>query len=459
MKNARFYVAFTFILFGLLCFGCSNAANDAGGENKNISASQVDGGISVTVDVPEGMPILEFYRTKKGEGYRDNWYTIENAISGQTISVIDYYCEADSNYTYWVQYLNKDWVYQKSSDEIEITSSKKGFTPPSVSNSPKATFNSETNKLDFSVIPEFANIQSQITGYQKVKYEFLYQCENDSKWECICEFNKGDSSTKPLYDWILTRHSGHKLKYHSFKVRFVSDDGKSNYGFNIGKEAAIGDIDFGAVVYTCICGCNTSTGIQKQTVDFIFNNDKTFSVVMDGSVGTTGTYTGNPAANGRVVATVLNTVADDDDYTNYSFSIDISDGRFLVDGMGEFVTSKTFTAVYYYYSMASGGKETEDNIAFFSDGTFSVYEEIEVPNAQGEHEPVFSEIVGRGEYTGNPATDGTVNVTILQMMNNEGTSLESLSEPQIQTLYISNKQFQSTSGGNQIVTYTRVYPE
>jgi len=241
MKNARFYVAFTFILFGLLCFGCSNAANDAGGENKNISASQVDGGISVTVDVPEGMPILEFYRTKKGEGYRDNWYTIENAISGQTISVIDYYCEADSNYTYWVQYLNKDWVYQKSSDEIEITSSKKGFTPPSVSNSPKATFNSETNKLDFSVIPEFANIQSQITGYQKVKYEFLYQCENDSKWECICEFNKGDSSTKPLYDWILTRHSGHKLKYHSFKVRFVSDDGKSNYGFNIGKEAAISD--------------------------------------------------------------------------------------------------------------------------------------------------------------------------------------------------------------------------
>ncbi|SFI80973.1 hypothetical protein SAMN04487775_106108 [Treponema bryantii] len=210
------------------------------------------------------------------------------------------------------------------------------------------------------------------------------------------------------------------------------------------------------VTYTSISGHNTSSGNAVRTTVFNFLKDGTYSCKMDGDTMSSGTFEGRPAQDGKLTLTVKSTQADDQDYTDYQFDIDISDGKFVLEGLGEFVHSVSTVAVYFYYE--SGARETRDNVAFYSDNTFSIYEEIDDFNNQtNHHETVFSSIVARGTYTGNPAADGTISVTVNKMMNAAGTALEDCSHKQ--DITISGGILPVTKSWGATVNSERVYPQ
>ena len=231
-------------ILGLSLIGCSNGSEAAGGgESKNVSATQVEGGISVTVDIPEGCTIVYFYRQKTGSNYREAWYCNENTPSGSN-TVVDYFVEENATYTYWVELRDSDWALKGNSDSVEITSSVKGFALPKVTNLPQATYNPGTRKFTFSTKPTFSYTQCPVDGYPNLKIELLYKCA-DNTWETICEYKLDEEQTGGLYSWILERYMGNTLTYHCIRYKFKSADGKKSYEFDIGLGANIPAIILG----------------------------------------------------------------------------------------------------------------------------------------------------------------------------------------------------------------------
>ncbi len=250
MKNARFYLASIFILLGLLCFGCSNAANDTNdkndsGDKKNITATPGDNGITVTVDAPEGCTIIYFLREEKGTGYIEAWYNTEKATSGVN-SILDCFTTENKTYTYYADFYKpgteeSGWVFLGRSDSVDATASATGKTIPRVTNSPVATYDSDTKKLTFTTKPEFSSLQSPLSEYPNLLIELVYKCA-DTVYEPICTYVPGSEQTGAVYDYIFERYKGKTLKYHSIRYKMKSADGKSSYEFDSAYEVKIDDI-------------------------------------------------------------------------------------------------------------------------------------------------------------------------------------------------------------------------
>ena len=232
--------------------GCSNSTGSGGGSDsggvkgsvdegtQTVSASTVEKGIKVTVDVPEGCPILYFNRIKKGSEYRECWYCVENAKAG-AYTAIDYFVEEDTTYTYSVDFYDTNWKFKETSKSIEATSSEKGFDLPATTNKAKATYNSDTKKLSFSTKPTFSYTKSPVDGYPTLKIELLYKCAENA-YQCICEYPLGGTQTGEIYDYIFERYKGKTITFFCIRYKFKSADGKSSYEFDIGHDAEIQDI-------------------------------------------------------------------------------------------------------------------------------------------------------------------------------------------------------------------------
>ena len=271
MKNARFYFASIFILFGLICFGCSNAAGDSGNpsnnpstpDNPNSTTTTLDY-TSITIDVPEGCPIIYFYRQKKGSNYTEAWYCTEKATTGKN-TVIDYFVEGNTNYTYWAEFRDSNWTLKGKSSSIEVTSSGKGFDLPIVTNTPKATYNSETGKITFSTKPTFSYTESPLEEYPNLKIEMLYKCDENT-YENICEYKLGEEQTEDLYSWIPGRYEGNTITFHCIRYKFKSADGKSSYEFDVGNDAQLPAITIPSIPALDLSTCIPSADSMKEKI-------------------------------------------------------------------------------------------------------------------------------------------------------------------------------------------------
>ena len=227
--------------FALLCLsftGCSNGSDGGdGGDGKNISASQVDNGIEVTVQAPEGCSVIYFIRSTPGSTHEDYWYLTEKATAGAN-TAIDYFTEANKTYIYYAQFYDANWKKMDKSDSVEINSSVKGLDSPVVTNVPKATYNSSTRKFTFTTKPTFSYTQSKVGGYPNLVIDLLFKTA-DEDYETICTYRLGDDSTGEVLDWVFNKHPGKTMEFVNFKLKLKSADYKTSYEWDAGRGADI----------------------------------------------------------------------------------------------------------------------------------------------------------------------------------------------------------------------------
>ncbi|SFI80960.1 hypothetical protein SAMN04487775_106107 [Treponema bryantii] len=232
----------------LLCLsftGCSNSADGGdGGDGKNISASQVDNGIEVTVQAPEGCSVIYFIRSTPGSTHEDYWYLTEKATTGAN-TAIDYFTEANKTYIYYAQFYDANWKKMDKSDSVEINSSVKGLDSPVVTNVPKATYNSGTRKFTFTTKPTFSYTQSKVGGYPNLVIDLLFKTA-DETYDTICTYRLGDDSTGEVQDWVFNKHPGKTMEFVNFKFKLKSADYKTSYEWDVGRGADIPAITLSA---------------------------------------------------------------------------------------------------------------------------------------------------------------------------------------------------------------------
>lgn len=222
----------------LLCLsftGCSNGSD--GGDGKNISATQGDNGIEVTVQAPEGCSVIYFIRSEPGSTHEDYWYCTENASAGANTAT-DYFTEANKTYIYYAQFYDANWKKMDKSDSVEINSSVKGLDSPVVTKVPKATYNSGTRKFTFTTKPTFSYTQSKVDGYPNLVIDLLFKTA-DEDYETICTYRLGDDSTGEVHDWVFKKHPGKTMEFANFKFKLKSADYKTSYEWDVGRGADI----------------------------------------------------------------------------------------------------------------------------------------------------------------------------------------------------------------------------
>ncbi|WP_022931726.1 hypothetical protein [Treponema bryantii] len=224
-----------FLVLSFLVVGCSNGSDD--GDGKNISATQGDNGIEVTVQAPEGCSVIYFIRSEPGSTLEDYWYCTENASAGANTAT-DYFTEANKTYIYYAQFYDADWNKLNKSDSVEINSSVKGLDSPVVTNVPKATYNSGTRKFKFTTKPTFSYTQSKVGGYPNLVIDLLFKTA-DETYDTICTYRLGDDSTGEVHDWVFNKHLGKTMEFVNFKFKLKSADYKTSYEWDVGRGADI----------------------------------------------------------------------------------------------------------------------------------------------------------------------------------------------------------------------------
>ncbi len=233
------------LVLSFLVVGCKNSADGGDGANgKNISATQGDNGIEVTVQAPEGCSVIYFIRSEPGSTHEDYWYCTENASAGAN-NATDYFTEANKTYIYYAQFYDADWNKLNKSDSVEINSSVKGLDSPEVTNVPRATYNPSTRKFTFTTKPTFSYTQSKVGGYPNLVIDLLFKTTDES-YHTICTYRLGDDSTGEVRDWYFNKYPDKTMEFVNFKFKFKSADYKTSYEWDVGRGADIPTITLSA---------------------------------------------------------------------------------------------------------------------------------------------------------------------------------------------------------------------
>ena len=361
-KIENFFLAllsFSIIMFCLS--SCSNGSDDSRSAANNISATATSEGIRVVVNVPADCTVADISRaTEDTDSSYVSWFTREN--SKGTVTAIDYFVDKDTTYYYKVKFYNSNWEQKSKSESVKITSTVTGKMPPSLTNSPTITYNTSDKTFNFSIKPEFANITSSIAGFQNVTYELAYKCNVDYAWEVICKFEPDATTTQAIYNWIVSKHTGHNFTFTGFIIKFKNENGNEWYQFRIGRDCNAqlfllenqSTVSVSGKTYKCIAEYRTFNDQSENYSTFDYQ-----SAEKNGNV-----INALRKKNGAVVNTYVITKISNN---NYSLKIDGADavpvtGPFEGENVPE--NAKTINHIWFEQS----------DIQFKADGTITTNE-------------------------------------------------------------------------------------
>lgn len=177
---------------------------------------------------------------------------------------------------------------------------------------------------------------------------------------------------------------------------------------------------------------------------------------MDGVETNTGTYTGNPIQDGELTVTIENSEIEEE-YNGSVMQLTVFHDYLTINVFGPGVFSRKKIAAAYSLRKQENDVCVTETLTFFTDGTVVIYE-IQETDSNGEHTVPFTGVVVIGNYTGNPADDGTITCIPDYMIDQQG-KLKKVTESDEGTITVTvnNEVLSMPTESNATDDYTRFY--